>query len=132
MTRQDGDEVWCGDVGTHAPHQWTSTEGARIGCPGFRHAPTPEREEFTVVNDPISGVTVFWRSEDPECRWAFVSEAHARAQQSRVNGAKAKNAALRRLRDAHPDEYRTYYNEEATALGLTPRKRSSADEAENA
>lgn len=32
----------------------------------------------------------------------------------------ARTAALRRLKDAHPDEYRTYYEEEAVARGVTP------------
>lgn len=31
----------------------------------------------------------------------------------------ARNVALRRLTEAHPEEYRALYNEEATARGVT-------------
>jgi len=34
--------------------------------------------------------------------------------------SEARNAALRRLVAAHPDEYRTLYNEEAVKRGVTP------------
>lgn len=42
------------------------------------------------------------------------------AKAQRKASSEARNAALRRLREAHPDEYRALYNEEAIVRGVTP------------
>jgi hypothetical protein len=43
---------------------------------------------------------------------------------------KAYGAATTRLRDAHRDEFNTLLEEEYKALGLTPRRRRTAEEIE--
>lgn len=47
--------------------------------------------------------------------------ATERQRAQRAASAQARDAAHRRLRDAHSDEYRRYYDEEAEARGVTPR-----------
>lgn len=50
---------------------------------------------------------------------SIVMSTERQREQRRASGA-AKHAALVRLRDNHPEEYRALYNEECEARGVRP------------
>jgi hypothetical protein len=50
-----------------------------------------------------------------------MSAAEERLREQRRLTAEARNRAVDRLKAAHPEEYRAYYNEEAKARGITPQ-----------
>lgn len=53
------------------------------------------------------------------------------AQENQKKRAAAYTSAQRRLKDAHPEEFRNYYQDEAAARGVTLRERlSPAEKAE--